>query len=173
MVLTTKPLKVYQGNKQIGVIQGYFDNIRKKFIDELVGGVPIFLKHELKDQFGNTRLLAKPRTFKGQIAITYFDGDNSKCEILMKNAKNVRFVSKTLNFQYKDEDYIIIKKESLKRALSLTPEPAKMFVGERLIADWNIDVGERSIVVHIFDTDYIDEHLIIGLFHAFLYPTKG
>ncbi|UOQ49789.1 hypothetical protein MUN88_06865 [Gracilibacillus caseinilyticus] len=41
---TTKPLIVYRGIHQIGVIQGYFDNIFKKVIDEFVGGVPMFLK---------------------------------------------------------------------------------------------------------------------------------
>ncbi|WP_162880771.1 hypothetical protein [Paraliobacillus sediminis] len=51
-------------------------------------------------------------------------------------------------------------------------EPSPASLGK--LADWNIDVAERSVVVHIFDSDYIeDEHLIIGLFHAFLYPTKG
>ncbi|WP_029329056.1 tubby C-terminal domain-like protein [Lentibacillus jeotgali] len=171
---TTKPLNVYKGIEQIGVIQGYFDNLIKKFIDEIVGGVPMFLKFQLKDQFGNVRLHSKPRTFKSEIAITYFDSNNEKCEILMMHGKDANFGPKQIEFRYKGEDYLIYKKESLKKALTLKSESAEIFLGEKLIADWNIHVSEQRVNVRIYDNDFIeDEYLILGVFHAFLYATKG
>ncbi|WP_100012427.1 hypothetical protein [Lentibacillus sediminis] len=171
---TTKPLDIYRGTEKIGVVRGSYDNIIKKFIDEFGDSKfsPSFLKYELKDNPGLVRIITKPLGFmKGKIAVSYLDSDDNKHEILMKDMKNVSFGSKQVEFEYRETNCLIYKERSTN---PLNPKPAEMYIGERLIADWKIDVSNKQVVVNILDLDFMgEEYLILGLFHAYLYATKG
>lgn len=134
----TKPLDIYRGTEKIGVVQGHYENIFKRFFGEIISSrdfIPTFLKHELKDDSGNVRLLAKSAGFfKNGIAVTYFECNGNKYEFVTGNMKKVRFGQNKLDFKYKGNDFLI-KNEPL---MSLSSKPTEMYLGEKLIADWKI-----------------------------------
>lgn len=173
---TTKPLDIYRGMEKIGSVRGYYKNTLIKYMEEFFNdGRPYFLQYELCDSAENVRLHAKMSNFwKSEITVSYVDNNENNVEVLMKNMKDVRFGPKKIEFTFRGDDYTILKKESIKEALTLNPFPAEMYLGEKLIAEWKIEVFDKRVVVHIYDNDFIqDEYLILGLFHAFLYATKG
>lgn len=173
---TTKCLEIHRGIEKIGAFKGYYKNTFIKYLEEFLNdGRPYFLNYELTDSTGNVRLHAKMSSlWKNEISVSYVENNETNTEILMKNMKDVRFGPKRIEFTYHGENYSIFKKESIKEALTLNPYPAEMFFGKKLIADWKIDVFDRRVIVHIIDNDFIEEeYLILGLFHVFLYATKG
>ena len=97
--------------------------------------------------------------------------DGNKSKILMRNMKDDYFGSKQLEFTYNEANCLIHNERSYN---PFNPNPAEMYFGEELVANWKIYVQEKKVVVNILDINYIeDEFLILGLFHAYLYATKG
>ncbi|ASN06251.1 tubby C-terminal domain-like protein [Virgibacillus necropolis] len=126
---TTDPLDIYEGIEKVGSIRGYYKNTLIKYVEEFLNdGRPYFLKYELTDSTGNIRLHAKMLSFwKNEIIVSYVENNGNNVEVLMKNMKDVRYGPKKIDFRYKGEDFIILKKESIKETLTLNPYPAEMF----------------------------------------------
>lgn len=170
--LTTKPLDIYCDTKRIGVVRGYFDNMLKRFIDEILNSrfPPSFLKYNLSDYTGDIRLIAETKGFfKGNIEVTYYDNNNNKHIILMENMKSIIHGSKKVEFTYNGAKYFIYRERSNN---PFNTKSAEMYIGKKLVANWKIYIKENKVVVNIFDFEE-EKFLILGLFHAYLYATKG
>ncbi|WP_027965002.1 tubby C-terminal domain-like protein [Halalkalibacillus halophilus] len=172
--LTTKELTIYSGTELVGSIKGSFDNVFKRFVDELIQkrSLPSFITYELKDSIGNVRCYAEMSGFtKSAIMVTYYDRNNIENNITIENMKDKSFEYKKAEFKYKETECLIYKENSKN---PFNPKPAELFFGEELVASWNISMKEKKVVVKINNYKYVeDRFLIFGIFHAFLYPTKG
>ncbi|MEC1155533.1 tubby C-terminal domain-like protein [Cytobacillus horneckiae] len=164
---STKTLKIYTGTSKIGEIKGYYDNVIKKIIDNYTDrSNPFFIRYQIIDEYGSVRFTSKNGgALKRKVYITYLSDNGTNHELIMLDTKHFDgFGEKGVNFNFNGKDYYIIKHIF---------EPAQLFHLNNLIADWNIEHRSGRVVIKIFEQDYLDEYLIIGLFHAWFYASKG
>lgn len=169
--LTTNPLDIYKDAKKIGVVKGSFNNIFKRLLDYLFSSrFPVFIKYEIKDDSGNIRLLSENTSFfRPNIKIIYNESDGIRHEITMKNLKDSSLGFKKAGCTYKGKNYYIYQERSHN---PFYPKPAEMYIDKKLIANWKI--SNKKVVVNILHPSVQKEELLIlGLFHTYLYATRG
>lgn len=162
---STKPIEIFKGTAKIGIVKGFYKNPLMKFLDAIMDSTSI-ISYEMKDNLGNTRVISKDATGLGKkkVAVSYFDEEGNKYDILMKDMK-VFDIGEQVSFEYKGENYIINKKPL---------KPAELSLNNKLIADWKIQPASRRVILNLIDYDFIDDqYLILGLFHAYFYADKN
>ncbi|MES9698198.1 cytoplasmic protein [Bacillus sp. JJ927] len=158
-----KPIEVYNGSKQEGVVRGYYKNTLMKVLD-FIPKVGSNINYEIKDSKDNIRIIAKDvsRRRQRKILVTYIDNDEVEHEIIVCDGKllDANFL---FTFTYKTEEYVVHK-----NSIGIGKLLRKGYV----IADWNIRLEEDMyyIEMNVYDDDYIqDQYLLLGVFHAILY----
>ncbi|HHT7239110.1 TPA: tubby C-terminal domain-like protein [Bacillus cereus] len=158
-----KPIEVYNGSKQEGVVRGYYKNTLMKVLD-FIPKVGSNINYEIKDSKDNIRIIAKDvsRRRQRKILVTYIDNDEVEQEIIVCDGKllDANFL---FTFTYKTEEYVVHK-----NSIGIGKLLRKGYV----IADWNIRLEEDMyyIEMNVYDDDYIqDQYLLLGVFHAILY----
>lgn len=159
----TKPIEVYNGSKQVGVVRGYYKNMLMKVLD-FIPKVGSNINYEIKDSKENIRIIAKDvsRRRQRKILVTYIDNNDAEHEILVCDGRllDANFL---FTFTYKTEEYVVHK-----TSFGIGKLLRKGYV----IADWSIRLEEDMyyIEMNVYNDDYIqDQYLLLGVFHAVLY----
>jgi len=158
-----KPIEVYNGSEQVGLVRGYYKNALMKVLD-FIPKVGSNIIYEIKDSKDNIRVIAKDvsRQRQRRILVTYSDNHDAEHEILVCDGKllDANFL---FTFTYKGEEYVVHK-----TSIGL----GKLLRNGYVIADWNIRLEEDmyDIEMNVYDENYIeDQYLLLGVFHAILY----